>query len=348
MMSPDPFNTVLSALAQELQKHTPSLISLAERLTLAATHDVLVLLTGETGTGKTHLARLIHEFSPRKVHPLLVVPCGALSPNLLESEFFGHARGAFTGADRTKIGKLEAADSGTLLLDEIDALPVEAQASLLRVIETGAFEPVGSNETKFCQARIIAASNWDLEDAVAQGKFRQDLYYRLNVLAFFLPPLRERRQDIEALARAMVARFAAKFGKRLFVVSPEVLQALQIFPWPGNIRQLENVLQQAVLVCPGSELLFEHLPHPIRDRTARSLSTIPPGCVPTKETDLIEPETGKRILAKHLGASERAIIKQTLAATGNSRGRAASALGISRVTLYKKMKKYGLVDSPLR
>jgi DNA-binding NtrC family response regulator len=319
-------------LARALRRQTPSLAPLAERLAVAAAHDVTVLLTGETGTGKTYLARLIHEQSPRKDQPLLVVPCGALAANLIESELFGHAKGAFTGADRAKVGKFEAVGGGTLLLDEIDALGLEQQAKLLRVIETGAYEPVGSNETKHCRARVIAASNWDLEEATARGKFRQDLYYRLNVLAFHLPPLRERRQDVGPLARGMVVRFSQKFEKGLFAVSPEALAALESFPWPGNIRQLENAVQQGVLVSAGPELLRQHLPEPVRGFAA------PPEGPP--------PVAGS--LAEHREQQERRSIERALAESNHCRSRAASALGISRVTLYNKLKKYGLHDNPRR
>src|SRR5262249_486379 len=200
---------------------------------------------------KTYMARLMHDCSPRKHHPFLAVPCGAQPANLVESAFFGHVKGAFTGADRTKVGKFAAAGHGTILLDEIDTLGLEQQAGLLRVIETGEYEPVGSNDTAICNARILVASNWDLDEAVEQGKFRRDLYYRLNVMSFHLPPLRERVQDIGALARGMAARFNTKFRKDLFEIHPEAMAALEMFPWPGNIRQLENVIQQAVLVSGG-------------------------------------------------------------------------------------------------
>jgi two-component system, NtrC family, response regulator HydG len=319
---------------RRLLSQTPSLVPLVERIALAAKHDVTVLLTGETGTGKTFLARLMHDCSPRRAHPFLVVPCGAQPPNLLESAFFGHVRGAFTGADRPKVGKFEAAGEGTILLDEIDTIPLEQQAGLLRVIETGDFEQVGGNETKNCKARIIVASNWDLEDAVQRGKFRQDLYYRLNVMSFHLPPLRERVQDLAPLARAMAARFNTKFRKDLFDVSPVALDALENFPWPGNIRQLENFMQQAVLVSSGPELLWEHLPEQARlYRPAERAS--------------VAPELSRDTLVHNRETLERNVIQRALAKSGYSRSRAAIALGISRVTLYKKMKKYGLMRGPL-
>jgi transcriptional regulator with PAS, ATPase and Fis domain len=295
---------------------------------------VTVLLTGETGTGKTYLARLMHDCSPRKADPFLTVPCGAQPANLVESAFFGHVKGAFTGADRSKIGKFEAAGNGTILLDEIDTLGLEQQAGLLRVIETGEFEPVGSNETKCCSARIIVASNWDLEEAVQKGKFRQDLYYRLNVMSFHLPPLRERVQDIQPLVRGMAARFNTKFKKELFDISPHALEALETFPWPGNIRQLENFIQQAVLVSSGPELRLEHLPQQVRDYRPAGWEALPRAHHDTLEHN-------REVV-------ERNVIQRALASHGYSRANAARALGISRVTLYKKMKKYGLMRAPLR
>src|SRR5438876_2238803 len=315
---------------------TPSLVAMAERLALAASHEVTVLLTGETRTGKSYLARLIHEWSPRKQERFLVVSCGALSANLIESEFFGHAQGAFTGADRTRSGKFAAAGNGTLFLDEIDSLGRKQQANLLRVIESGEYEPVGSDDTRHCTARILVASNTSLDGAVARGRFRQDLYYRLNGMSFHLPPLRERVQDIAPLARGMAARFNRKFNKELFDISPEALAALESFPWPGNIRQLENAVQQAVLVSTGPELLPHHLPQPVQDHADLALMQNNSAAAPAGDT-----------LHHQRDVTERNVIQRALAAHGYSRARAADALGISRVTLYKKMKKYGLMTIPL-
>jgi two-component system response regulator HydG len=320
--------SIKELLTQELLRQTPSLVEMVEPLELAAAHDVTVLLVGETGTGKTHLASMIHAHSSRRDHRLMVIPCGALSANLIESELFGHVKGAFTGADRPKVGKFEAVGKGTLLLDEIDTLGLEQQAKLLRVIETGAYEPVGGNDTNMCHGRIIAASNWNLEEAVAQGKFRQDLYYRLNVLAFHLPPLRERIQDIGPLARGMVAQFSRKYNKEVFTMSAEAIRTLEAFPWPGNIRQMENVVQQAVLVSTGPELRKEHLPKPVREYIAPAPVNRP------------APVTGP--LAECRDHHERTAIERALVDHNNCRTRAALALGISRVTLYNKMKKYGI------
>jgi transcriptional regulator with PAS, ATPase and Fis domain len=328
---PNGDETLAGLIGRRLQSQTPSLAPLANAMALTAAHDVTVLLTGETGTGKTYLARMIHACSSRKEEGFLVVPCGALAPSLIESELFGHAKGSFTGADRAKEGKFQAASKGTLLLDEIDTLAPEQQANLLRVLETGEFEPVGSNQTQVSQARVIAASNVDLEEAIGQGRFRQDLYYRLNVMSFHLPPLRERLQDIGLLARVMVIRFGDKFGKGVFQISSEALRVLENLPWPGNIRQLENIIQQAVLVSSGPVLLPEHLPAQVREVLCQS---------PVSARGL------GGFLIQNREARERSIIEQAIVNHAFSRARAAHALGISRVTLYKKMRKYGLLEMP--
>lgn len=257
---PAPEPPLPGVICRDFLGATPALWPMAEALAAAAAQDVNVLITGETGTGKSFLARVIHGCSPRKGQRLVVVPCGALAPSLIESELFGHTRGAFTGAGRARAGRFASAGKGTLLLDEVEALGLAEQAKLLQVIETGEFEPVGSTRTQVCAARIMAASNVDLEEAVRAARFRSDLYYRLAGLVFHLPPLRERPGDIPRLAGGMVARFNHKFRKGLFAVSPEVMAVLQSLPWPGNLRELENALMHAVLLSAGPDLLVEHLP----------------------------------------------------------------------------------------
>jgi transcriptional regulator with PAS, ATPase and Fis domain len=317
----------LISLLQQRLSQTPSLLPCIERLALLAEHDVPMLLTGETGTGKTSLARLLHDCSPRRDEPFVTVPCGALPSQLVESEFFGHQRGAFTGADRDREGKLTAAGRGTLLLDEIDTLSLEQQAKLLRVLDSGEYEPVGGNQTLRRTCRIAVASNADLGELVQWGQFRSDLFFRLHVLPFHLPPLRERAEDIEPLARGLVARYTAQLGKEPFDISPEAMAALEAYPWPGNIRELDNVMRQAVLLSRGTVLLSRHLPDWVRK-----------GAVETDRTG-----TGaRRPLGSEREAAEKGLIRRVLADHSQSRTRAARELGISRVTLYQKIKKYGL------
>lgn len=323
--------SVAEIIHRKLENNTPSLLPMQECLVLAALHDVTVLLTGETGTGKTYLARLMHDCSARKGEPFLTVPCGAQPANLLESVFFGHVKGAFTGADRSKEGKFAAAGRGTILLDEIDTLPLEAQAGLLRVIETGEYEPVGSNQTQRCEARIIVASNWDLDAATRQGRFRTDLYYRLNVMSFHLPPLRERLEDIAHLFRSMAARCNTRFRKSLWDIRSDVFSALEGFAWPGNLRQLENVAQQSVLVSKTSEMTVDDLPIFVLSGKPAKINGHVNGH-----------ESPEKTLEASREQAERVVIQRALEANHWNRTRTASVLGISRVTLFKKMKKHRL------
>lgn len=319
--------STIEKIRQALAGWTPSLVALSEKLALAAEHDVTVLLTGETGTGKTHLARLIHEHSPRRDHRFVAVPCGALSPHLIESEFFGHTKGAFTGADRPRKGRFSLAGSGTLLLDEIDALPLDQQANLLRVVESGEFEPLGSETTEQAHCRLIAASNRDLSQEVSAGRFREDLYYRLHVICFELLPLRHRVQDIPTLAQGMTQRYTFKFSKSIEQIDGDCLQTLVNYSWPGNVRELENIIQLSVLQSTGPQLLKRHLPQHIQEGQAnRVLVTMPQ----TLETQRDQAE---------LDSIQNALEEQDYQRTA-----AARQLGISRVTLYKKMKKYGLLE----
>jgi DNA-binding NtrC family response regulator len=322
--------TTAQRIRRRLINQTPSLTNLVEQLCIAASHDVTVLIEGESGTGKTFLARLIHDCSARRPHRFMVCSCATFPGNMIAGELYGQVQVWGHGGEAVKLGKLAAVGEGTLLLDEIDTLPQDQQANLLRVIETGEYEPVGSAETHVCKARLIAATNWNLAEAVERGSFRRDLYYRLHVIHFQLPPLRHRPEDIGPLVRGMVARFGSRFGKRLFSICPEALRALESYPWPGNIRQLENVIQQAVLTSSGNELKLHHLSPMIDLRIDQT--TVP----------LTPVNSFGGTLKQSRESTERANILRALEKAGQSRTRAAQLLGVSRVTLYKKMKKYGL------
>jgi DNA-binding NtrC family response regulator len=308
---------------------------LMDQVRAVAPLETTVLLTGETGTGKTHLARIIHELSPRRNLPFQVVNCGALSSSLIESEMFGHVKGAFTGADRDRTGKFAEAGAGTLLLDEIDALPLALQAKLLRAVEERVFEQVGSNRSQPMRARVIAASNRALDLEVAAGRFRSDLYYRLNVVGFTMPPLRQRRSTIAPLANRYISKFSARIDRKVGGLNDAVLRALECYTWPGNIRELRNVIERAVALCPGPEIQLDDLP-----ATVRSIPTVAdsPQIVPQAAPEVLS------TLAHATGQAELRQITEALLRNGNNRLRTAGELGISRMTLYNKLHKLGMMN----
>jgi DNA-binding NtrC family response regulator len=328
----------LTGLSRQFMTNCPRLRMMLADLEVVALHDVTVLLIGETGSGKTYLARVIHEISQRRNEPFLPVACGALPAELIESEMFGHVKGAFTSAHADKDGKFVAAGRGTILLDEIDVLGPGQQVKLLRVMESGQFEPVGSNRTITSEARLIVASNVDLQPLVEQKRFRPDLYYRLNMMKFEIPPLRSRRDDIVPLAKRFIREQAAKHKVQILRIDPDLYAALLNYPWPGNVRELEHVIQRAVIYCRDGVLTDRHLP--------RHIVACQPG--PSTEGEPTrdrfgEPDFVHGSLVRQISLSERDIIEQTLFKNNQSRTNTAKALGISRVTLYNKMKKYGIL-----
>jgi len=330
----------LAGLTRRFETNTPRLRMMLSDLEVAARHDVTVLLIGETGSGKTFLSRLVHEISPRHNEPFLPLACGALPADLIESELFGHVKGAFTSAHADKDGKFIAARRGTILLDEIDVLGPEQQVKLLRVIESGEFEPVGSNRTLKSEARVLVASNVDLQPLVEQKRFRPDLYYRLNMLKFEIPPLRSRRPDIVPLARKFIREQAAKHAVTIGRIDESLFASLVNYPWPGNVRELEHVIQRAVIYCRDGVLSARHLPgHVVMCQPG------PAQDIGTRHAAgaIDRPHSSQRSsLGRQVAFSEREIIEQTLFQNNQSRTNTAKALGISRVTLYNKMKKYGI------
>lgn len=329
----------LTGLTRKFETNTPKLRMMLSDLEVAARHDVTVLLIGETGAGKTFLSKLIHEISPRRNEPFMPLACGALPADLIESELFGHSKGAFTSAHADKEGKFVAAKRGTILLDEIDVLGLEQQVKLLRVIESGEFEPVGSNRTMKSEARLIVASNLDLQPLVEQGKFRPDLYYRLNMLKFEVLPLRARRPDIIPLAKKFIAELSTKHNIRIDRIDDSLYAALYRYPWPGNVRELEHVIQRAVIYSRNGSLSAEQLPSHVVMCMAGPGNE---GQAVTDHLNNFEQQPTRSSLGQQVAFSEREIIEQALFKNNYSRTGTAKSLGISRVTLYNKMKKYGM------
>jgi DNA-binding NtrC family response regulator len=292
-----------------------------------ANSDVTVLIEGESGTGKEIAARSIHVQSARRDRPFISVNCAALAEQLLEAELFGHVKGAFTGAIATKPGRFQLADGGTLFLDEIGDLSPKGQGDLLRVLEDGAFRMVGGSDLIRVNVRVIAATNKKLSESVTQGKFREDLFYRLQIVPIVMPPLRERAEDIPLLIERFFEQFAAKHKRRRKRLSSGALQLCQRFPWPGNVRQLRNFIERLVITCREVEVVVSHLPDFLRDYDRSSTTfTVRPG------TPLAE--------------VEKLLIRQTLTHVTSNREEAARALGISRRALQYKLKQYGLLEGP--
>ena len=302
---------------------SPRMREIFELLSLAAPTDATVLLLGETGTGKELIARAIHRNSQRRDGAFVVVNCAAIPENLLESDLFGHEKGAFTGAANRKIGRFALAHGGTIFLDEIGELPISIQAKILRVLQFKEFEPLGSHRTQKVDVRIIAATNRCLSDEVREGRFREDLFYRLNVVTLTLPPLRQRQEDIPILAYYFFENYTRKNARTIQKIDPAVLNLLRAYNWPGNIRELENVMERAVIFCTGKTLTAENLPDVLQAKQTQLEST--------EERNHHEPS---------LMELERELIFRTLEKVGNNRQQAAQVLGISKDELDFKLQAY--------
>jgi len=310
---------------RQMVGESPAIKAVRRRMRLAADSNATVLIQGESGTGKELVAVGIHQMGPRRDRPLVKLNCASLSSSLTESELFGHEKGAFTGADRSRRGRFELADGGTLLLDEVSEIDVNLQAKLLRVLQEKEFERVGSSTTRRVDVRIIATTNRDLPQAVAEGAFRRDLYYRLNVVPIHVPPLRERRDDIPSLTAYFLERFAhhtAGVGRPTRTITPAAMELLRQYDWPGNVRELENIIERASVLDFGPEIRPEHL--------AGWLVPLP-----------ASPDQDQGGGGQTLEDMERQLILRTLDRFGGHRARTARALGIAVRTLSSKIKRYG-------
>ncbi len=307
--------------------HDHRMLKVFDMLDAVADTRATILITGESGTGKSLIARAVHRRSSRKDKPFIEVACGALPENLLESELFGHVAGSFTGAVSDKIGKFLQADGGTIFLDEIGTASPGLQVKLLRVLQDLEFEQVGGSKTFKVDTRVILATNEKLENAVAEGRFRQDLYYRINVINVELPPIRERVSDLPLLAEHFLRRVCEEANRNMTGISDEAMHSLQAYSWPGNVRELQNVIERAVLLGKGSVIELQDLPPAV-----------------TSGAGLIVDAANARSLKQAMQSPERQIILDILEMNQWNRQKTAAALGINRTTLYKKMKRLGLDD----
>jgi DNA-binding NtrC family response regulator len=322
----------------------PAMREVYKAIGRVAAQDVPVLITGESGTGKEQVARALYQHSPRSKAPFLALNCAAIPENLLESEMFGHEKGAFTGADRRRIGKLEQCSGGTLFLDEVGDMPLPLQAKMLRALQEQTFERVGGNETVRANVRLIAATHRDLKAWSAAGRFRPDLYYRLGVFAIHLPPLRERGEDLPVLVRYYLHRFARELEREVYEVAPEAMERLCSYSWPGNVRELQSVLKQALLQARGTTLLANFLPALSGRRPGpRTASPSAEGnanleafigvCLASGEGDLYA-ETHRKV--------DRLLLPRVLEDSGGSQNQAARRLGIARDTLRRRLIELGI------
>ncbi len=308
---------------------TPSMVRLQERIDAIADSHTPVLVVGESGTGKELVARTIHDRSPRRNKPFVAINCAAFPETLIEAELFGHERGAFTGAIGKREGRFQIADGGTLLLDELGELPIQAQAKLLRVLQDGSFQPIGSNTTARVDVRLISTTNRDLKTEVANGRFREDLYYRINVVDVVIPPLRERRGDIAILSEHFLRRFHTRPGEPP-AIAPAARAALYRHNFPGNIRELMHAIEHAMVFSRGREIGLQDLPTAIGHGG---------------QTDTAE-GAKPRTLALALAEFEREYLLATLEASDGARARTAEILGISRKNLWEKLRQHGIADAP--
>jgi two-component system response regulator AtoC len=313
----------------ELVARSPAMMAALEMARKAAPHDSPVLLSGASGTGKELVARLIHQESRRNSAAFIPVNCGAIPETLLESEFFGHVKGAFTGADRERSGLFEAAHGGTLFLDEVGDLPQPLQVKLLRALQEGEVRKVGGTETAKVDVRVLSATNMDLEEAVSNGEFREDLYYRLAVIPIHLPPLASRREEVPELARHLLDRHRSRMGVAVDSISPEAMEYLLDYPWPGNVRELENILERAMVLAESETIKPGDLPEHVR--------------VPAPQGYLADP--GDDLSVKRRTAElERHLIQRALDRTGGNKTQAAELLELSPRALRYKLHDYGLKD----
>ena len=313
----------------------PAMQELYRLIEMAAPTPAPVLITGESGTGKELVAQTIHELSPRAQAPFVAVNCAAIPETLLESEIFGHEKGAFTGALERRAGCFELAHQGTLFLDEIAEMNPAMQAKFLRVLESGAVRRLGGRAEVKMDVRVLAATNKDPQKALRDGPFREDLYYRLNVVSLALPPLRDHREDIPLLVEAFVGEFNAKYGKRIGGVDERARAALEAAPWPGNVRELRNTLERAVIVCDDQRIGLKHLVD-LSERGGLDATAAHPADASAVAADAVAVPIGTSI-----EEAEKQLILRTLAAQGNNKTRAAQVLGISLKTLHNKLKAYG-------